>query len=61
MCRNKATRITEGNGDSTIKEVIERSWLACTSKLKAELGYDFTKINTAEEDKRREDFEMKGQ
>jgi len=42
-------------------KVIERSWLACTTKLKTELRYDFTKINTAEDDKKREAFEIKGQ
>lgn len=36
--------------------MIERSWLACPSKLKSELGYSFTEINTAEDNKRREGF-----
>lgn len=47
--------------ETIIKEVIERSLLVCTSKLKRELGYDFSKIDTAEDNKKREDFEMKGQ
>lgn len=47
--------------ETAIKEVIKRSWLASTSKMKTELGYDFTKVNTPEEDNRREAFEIKGQ